>query len=61
MKKIIKTLIVLFLGIFLGYYINDINLSNLLKNNYKAFQVGVYTSLEAANIYSKKYNNSIVI
>lgn len=39
----------------------DINLSNLFNANYKAFQVGVYTSLEAANTYKVKYDNAIVI
>lgn len=61
MKKIIKPFIILIIGIALGYYICDINLVNIFKTNYKAFQVGVYTSLEAANTIRTKYNNSIVI
>lgn len=61
MKKLIKPFFVLIIGIFLGYYICDNKISNIFKTNYKAFQVGVYTSLEAANIYRTKYDNSIVI
>lgn len=33
----------------------------VFDTSYKAFQVGVYTSLEAANTYRTKYKNSIVI
>lgn len=61
MKKIIKPFIILIVGIALGYYICDIKLTEIFKTNYKAFQVGVYTSLEAANTHRTKYNNSIVI
>lgn len=61
MKKIIKSFIVLTLGIFLGYYLCDKDISNILNTNYKAFQVGVYTDIEAATTYKSKYNNSIVI
>lgn len=61
MKRIIKPIIVLILGMIIGYYICDINIANIFNTNYKAFQVGVYTSLEAANTYRTKYNNSIVI
>lgn len=61
MKKIIKSIIILIIGISFGYYICDINFANIFKTNYKAFQVGVYTNLDAANTYSTKYNNSIII
>lgn len=61
MKKLFKLLIVLILGIFCGYYICDNKLSNIFKTNYKAFQVGVYTNLDVANIYKTKYDNAIVI
>lgn len=61
MKKIIKPLFVLVIGIWLGYYICDFNLKNLFSTCYKAFQVGVYTSLDVANMYKVKYDNAIVI
>lgn len=61
MKKIIKPFMVLIIGIFFGYYLCDNNIFSVFKTTYKAFQVGVYTSLEAANTYRLKYNNSIVI
>jgi len=61
MKKIIKVLFVLLIGICLGYYVCDINLTKIFDTTYKAFQVGVYTSLDVANIYKVKYDNSIVI
>lgn len=61
MKKLIKLLFVLILGIFLGYYLCENKITDIFKTGYKAFQVGVYTSLEAANTYRTKYNNSIVI
>lgn len=61
MKKLFKSIIVLIIGIILGYYLCNNNLLNIFKTTYKAFQVGVYTNLEAANTYSSKYKNSIVI
>ena len=61
MKKLIKPLIVFSLGIFCGYYIFSNNPLKVFDTSYKAFQVGVYTSLEAANTYRTKYKNSIVI
>ena len=62
MKKLIKPTIVFLLGIFLGYYICSSNkIKNIFNTNYKAFQVGVYTSLDAANTYRTKYKDSIVI
>lgn len=62
MKKLYKSLFVMFLGTILGYYICfSGKLINLFKSNYKAFQVGVYTSLDAAKTYSSKYKNSIVV
>lgn len=61
MKKFLTSFIVLLLGIFLGYYICNNKLFDVFKTTYKAFQVGVYTSLEAANTYSLKYKNAIVI
>ena len=61
MKKFIKSIIILILGVCLGYYICNINLSNLFNTNYKAFQVGVYTSVDVANMYKSKYDNAIVI
>lgn len=62
MKKLIKPTIVFLLGIFLGYYTCSSNkIKNIFTTNYKAFQVGVYTSLEAANTYRTKYKDSIVI
>lgn len=61
MKKLFKSLVVLLLGIFLGYYICDVKPLDMFKVNYKAFQVGVYTSLEAATTYSTKYKNATII
>jgi len=61
MKKLIKSLFVLILGIFLGYYFCNIDILKLFNTSYKAFQVGVYTNLDTANIYKTKYNNAIVI
>ena len=62
MKKIRKPLLVFIIGIICGYYICFTNtIKELFNTNYKAFQVGVYTSLDAANTYRTKYDNSIVI
>lgn len=61
MKKIITSFVVLLFGIFLGYYICNKNVFDMFKTTYKAFQVGVYTNLDAANTYSSKYKNAIVI
>ena len=44
-----------------GYYICQINIFSVFKTSYKAFQVGVYTNLETANVYKYKYDNAIVI
>ena len=50
------------IGIFLGYYINDTyKIKNIFTNKYKAFQIGVYTDYDTANIYSKKFTDSIII
>ena len=62
MKKIIKFVIVFIFGIGIGYYINYTTLiKDIFLSNFKAFQVGVYTNLDAANTYSSKYNNSVII
>lgn len=61
MKKLIKSLIILLFGIFLGYYVCETKPLVLFKTNYKAFQVGVYTSMDAATTYSSKYKNAIII
>ena len=62
MKKTIKVLLVFVTGILFGYYINEIYLfKDIFVNNYKAFQVGVYTDYKVADTYSKKYKNSIII
>lgn len=61
MKKLIKSLIILLFGIFLGYYVCETKPLVLFKTNYKAFQVGVYTSIDAATTYSSKYKNAIII
>lgn len=61
MKKLIKLLVIFILGIFSGYYICQNNLLKVFDNSYKAFQVGVYTSIDAANTYKSKYKDAIVI
>ena len=62
MKKIIKPLIVFIFGIISGYYICDTNyIKDIFKNTYKAFQIGVYTNLDTANIYSEKIKDSIIV
>ena len=62
MKKIIKSLIVFLVGILSGYYINDTyKMKDIFTNKYKAFQIGVYTDYNTANMYSKKYKDSIII
>lgn len=61
MKKLIKSLIILLFGIFLGYYVCETKPLEIFKTNYKAFQVGVYTSMDAATTYSSKYKNAIII
>lgn len=61
MKKLIKPLIILLFGIFLGYYVCEAKPLVLFKTNYKAFQVGVYTNIDAATTYSSKYKNAIII
>lgn len=61
MKKLIKPIIVLLLGIFFGFYISESKTLDIFKTNYKAFQVGVYTSLDAATTYSTKYKNATII
>ncbi len=61
LKKIYKIFLVFIFGIGLGYYLCTINPKKIFDTTYKAFQVGVYTNLEAANIYKTKYNNAIVI
>lgn len=61
MKELIKCFIVLILGICVGYFISSKDITNIFKTKYKAFQVGVYTSLDAANTCGVKYDNSIII
>ena len=62
MKKVIKSLIVFVIGIFLGYYVNDtFKIKDIFSNKYKAFQIGVYTNLDTANIYSEKIKDSIIV
>lgn len=61
MKKLIKPIFILLLGIFLGYYICGLKPLDIFITKYKAFQVGVYTSLDAATIYSTKYKNATII
>jgi len=61
MRKLIKLSFVLILGILIGYYVCEIDINNIFKTTYKAFQVGVYTNLDAANTYALKYDNSVVI
>lgn len=61
LKKLIKPIIIFGLGIISGYYLCINNPTKLFDTSYKAFQVGVYTTLEAANTYKLKYDNAIVI
>jgi len=61
MKKLFKPLFIFFLGIFSGYYVCINNPLKIFDTSYKAFQVGVYTSLDAANTYKSKYDNAIII
>ena len=61
LKKLYKSLIIFSLGIISGYYICNSKELKIFDNSYKAFQVGVYTSLDAANIYKLKYDDAIVI
>lgn len=61
MKKLIKPIFILLLGIFFGYYICGLKPLDIFITKYKAFQVGVYTSLDAATIYSTKYKNATII
>ena len=61
MKKLIKQIFVMLSGIFFGYYICEIKPLDIFITKYKAFQVGVYTSLDAATIYSTKYKNATII
>lgn len=62
MKKLIKSVVVFVVGIIFGYYICSSNeLTKIFSSSYKAFQVGVYTSLDAANTFRTKYKDSIVI
>ena len=61
MKKLYKSLIVFILGVVCGYYLCNNDITRLFDTSYKAFQVGVYTSFDAANTYKVKYNNAIVV
>ena len=62
MKRMYKSLFVLVLGIFFGYYVcNNKMINNLFNNSYKAFQIGVYRDYSVAKTYKDKYSNSIII
>lgn len=61
MKKILKILFVLILGIIAGYYFSNKKIFNVFDQSYKAFQVGVYTDISIANTYKTKYDNAIVV
>ena len=61
MKKILKILFVLILGIIAGYYFSNKKIFNVFDQSYKAFQVGVYTDISIANTYKTKYENAIVV
>lgn len=62
MKKLIKPILVFVFGVILGYYLCFADkFKNIFSTSYKAFQVGVYTSLDAANTYRTKYQDSIVV
>ena len=61
MKKIIKSLLVFLVGLIVGYYLCGNNEIKIFDNTYKAFQVGVYTSIDAANTYKTKYKDAIVV
>ena len=61
MKKITKLLFIFIIGIIVGYYLCSSNEIKIFDTTYKAFQVGVYTSLDAANTYKTKYKDAIVI
>lgn len=61
MKKILKILFVLILGINTGYYFSNNKIFNVFDQSYKAFQVGVYTDISIANAYKSKYDNAIVV
>lgn len=61
MKKILKILFVLILGIVAGYYFSNKKIFNVFDQSYKAFQVGVYTDISIANTYKTKYDNAIVV
>ena len=56
MKKIIKLISIFIIGIVIGYYGCYTNsLKNIFMSYYKAFQVGVYTNLDAAIMNYIKY------
>ena len=62
MKKMLKFIIIFVIGILFGYYGSYSNsIKNIFSSYYKAFQVGVYTSLDAAKTYSSKYKDSVII
>ncbi len=61
MKKILKILFVLILGIIGGYYFSNKKIFNVFDQSYKAFQVGVYTDISIANTYKTKYDNAIIV
>lgn len=61
MKRVIKPIFVLLLGVFCGYYICEAKTLEMFNVKYKAFQVGVYTSLDAATVYSTKYKDATII
>ena len=60
MKKITKSFIVFLVGLLCGYYICINNDLKIFDTTYKAFQVGVYTSLDAANTYKTKYKHLLI-
>ena len=62
MKKLKKSIILIIIGIGIGYYVCfSGSVDNIFKKRYKAFQIGVFTDMSVATTYSSKYNNSIIV
>mgnify|MGYP004467470049 CR=1 FL=1 len=62
MKKLKKSIILIIIGIGIGYYVCfSGSVENIFKKRYKAFQIGVFTDMGVATTYSSKYNNSIIV